>query len=407
MIPQFVFWVALAGVIVPVLYLLCMHLLWPGRHANTYKSANPQAGAHLPWNGPLDQAWQQWPRVSVLLAARNEEQTLERCLDALLACHYAKDQLEILVGNDGSTDQTGAIVQAYASKHPNIKIVPIEPLKNGLLGKANVLAQLARQASGTYFLITDADVAVNPYWAQHMVANAMRFSTPAKPVGMLNGFTGVGAHHRQNLKLWGLQQQDWALAQAILFIGASHNMPITGMGNNMLVSRQAYEAAGGYEKIPFHVTEDYALYQAIKQQNYAIKTLIRPGTAVTTLPEKGASTLLKQRKRWMHGAVKVPWPFQAFLISMAAYHVFWWVLLASNVIFALVLAALKYALQVGLQVRALRQAGHTVSQKGVWLFSIYSPLLTVATVISYLRPGPVQWKGRSYERQGSSYVQKH
>ena len=57
------------------------------------------------------------PRVSILIAARDEEASLPRCLASLRALNYPAERLEILVGDDGSTDRTAAVAVAAKLAH--------------------------------------------------------------------------------------------------------------------------------------------------------------------------------------------------------------------------------------------------------------------------------------------------
>ncbi|WP_262489953.1 glycosyltransferase [Hymenobacter sp. AT01-02] len=65
------------------------------------------------------------PRVSILIAARNEEATIERCLTALSRLNYPPEQLEILIGDDASTDNTAAIVAAFIANKPQFRLLSI------------------------------------------------------------------------------------------------------------------------------------------------------------------------------------------------------------------------------------------------------------------------------------------
>src|SRR4051812_10307571 len=55
-----------------------------------------------------------WPRVSIVVPAHNEEANLAAKIENLLALDYPADRVEILIGNDGSTDRTDAVVRRYA-----------------------------------------------------------------------------------------------------------------------------------------------------------------------------------------------------------------------------------------------------------------------------------------------------
>src|SRR5690606_2225422 len=58
-----------------------------------------------------------FPHISILIAARNEEAHILTCLQAIDNLHYPKDKLQVLVGNDRSTDRTQALVEEFQRKH--------------------------------------------------------------------------------------------------------------------------------------------------------------------------------------------------------------------------------------------------------------------------------------------------
>ncbi len=108
------------------------------------------------------------PTVSILIAARNEETTILTCLRAVAKLNYPADAVEVLIGNDQSTDRTAAVVADYIADKPGFQLVTIIESPTGLRGKANVLAQLTRLARGQYLFFTDADTQVPPDWLSDM-----------------------------------------------------------------------------------------------------------------------------------------------------------------------------------------------------------------------------------------------
>lgn len=246
---------------------------------------------------------EEWPSVSVLLAVRNEEAVILNCLQALAALDYPKDKIEILIGNDASEDESVALIQDFIRNKAQFRLYHIAPPQGHLLGKANVLAQLAAQAQGTFCLLTDADIEVPPSWAKALCAAA------SSGTGICTGFTFI----KGSGLLAQLQALDWAQALATMAVFAHWGRPVTAMGNNMLFRREAYQAVGGYEALPASIVEDFTLFEAIRRKGYACKQLISPAACATSTPVSSYSALLQQRKRWMRGAMQASWPLKAFL----------------------------------------------------------------------------------------------
>jgi len=97
-------------------------------------------------------------RASVLIPARNEELRIERVLHAVMASEGI--ELEILVGDDNSTDLTASIITAMSAIDPRVRLVSVPPLPEGWAGKNHACQTLADHASHDIAVFLDADVTV-------------------------------------------------------------------------------------------------------------------------------------------------------------------------------------------------------------------------------------------------------
>jgi cellulose synthase/poly-beta-1,6-N-acetylglucosamine synthase-like glycosyltransferase len=329
------------------------------------------------------------PRVSVLVAARDEEVALPRCLASLRALHYPPELLEILVGDDASTDRTAAVaaaaMQGFAGQ---FRVVSISDTMGAARGKANVLAHLARHATTDYFFITDADISVPPTWIAGLLAHA------APGMGTVTGITAVSGpqlFHR-------LQGLDWLLSLSMVQVVSDMGRPVTAMGNNMLVTRAAYEATGGYEALPFSVTEDFALFQAVLARGFGFRQVFHPEVRADSLPIPTWPALMKQRRRWLRGVEALPLRLRLELLFFSG---FWPALVALAALGwpALALGAwgLKVMVQGALAHFAHRRAGARLPWQLLPLFELYTLALTISLVAFRVSGGAVVWKGRRYE----------
>jgi cellulose synthase/poly-beta-1,6-N-acetylglucosamine synthase-like glycosyltransferase len=94
-----------------------------------------------------------YPQVSVLVPAHNEEMVIGRTVDSLLRLDYPADKIEIIVINDSSTDRTGEILAEKQAKNKQLKVVTIHP-PLGAKGKSNALNQGLKEASGNLLRFT-------------------------------------------------------------------------------------------------------------------------------------------------------------------------------------------------------------------------------------------------------------
>jgi cellulose synthase/poly-beta-1,6-N-acetylglucosamine synthase-like glycosyltransferase len=234
------------------------------------------------------------PTVSVIIAARNEEQTIRPCLESIARLTYPKELLEVIVVNDRSTDNTEAVVQEFAALHPFITLLNAREDETGRLkGKTNAVAQAIDRSRGDFILFTDADCIVPEAWVEETVKYYSE-----ENVGLVAGFTSLRA---QNV-FEGIQALDWFVLFSVAAATIRLHFPVTAVGNNLSVRKKAYEAVGGYRSIPFSITEDYALFNAITStRTYKAKFPLDAGMLVQSLPCDSVEGLFKQKKRWFIG----------------------------------------------------------------------------------------------------------
>ena len=100
------------------------------------------------------------PRVSIVVAARDEERNIREAVGSMLAQDLPG--LELVVVDDRSTDRTGPILDALAAADPRLRVVHVRELPRGWLGKTHALDLGAAEASGELILFTDADIMMKP-----------------------------------------------------------------------------------------------------------------------------------------------------------------------------------------------------------------------------------------------------
>jgi cellulose synthase/poly-beta-1,6-N-acetylglucosamine synthase-like glycosyltransferase len=233
------------------------------------------------------------PTVSLVIAARNEESNIGRCLESVSRIDYPRDLFEAVIVNDRSTDRTAEIAMEYAANHPFIRVISSLPGTGALHGKANAVTQGIEQTTGEIIALTDADCIVQPGWIKEVAGH---FSDPK--VGVVAGFTYL----RGNRLFEQMQALDWFGLFTVASGGVRLGIPITAVGTNLHVRRTAYEATGGFRKIPFSVTEDYALFHAVtKRTRFRARFPINPSMLVDSMPCADVEALYHQRKRWFMG----------------------------------------------------------------------------------------------------------
>ncbi len=121
------------------------------------------------------------PAVSILIPARNEEKVIGRLLQRMTELTYPKDKTQIVVIDDGSTDETGNIAEEYSNKYNFIKVIHRDK-KHGGLGKASALNASFRHAKGEIILCFDAD-----YYPQRDIIEKLTREFVNPKVGAVQG----------------------------------------------------------------------------------------------------------------------------------------------------------------------------------------------------------------------------
>ncbi|MEQ6119387.1 glycosyltransferase [Reichenbachiella sp. MALMAid0571] len=323
------------------------------------------------------------PTVSILIAVRDEEQHIENLLNDLRNQNYPKHKLQILIGNDGSKDRTRELLFKHSDNQ--IHVIDIEDQVGHLKGKMNVLAQLSELATGDYLLFTDADVRLNENWVKGMILSR-------RPEAAMNcGFTGIETESI----FQSLQHVDMVFGQGMLKVLNDLGMNNAVIGNNLLVSRDAYSKVGGYKSLPFSVVEDVALMQSFLKKGYGVHLNYTPDTYLTTIGESSWSKLMIQRKRWMAAFATVPYWLIIVLIIKVSFLPALLYLLQFSPWFGLF-----FVLKVGLALVFYNKIAKTVKINipviHVVLYEFFEPITYFSTLIYYILPAKVKWKGREY-----------
>lgn len=331
----------------------------------------------------------------MLIAARNEERNVLRCLQAMeraVACsRYAA---EVLVGDDASADRTQALAQNFAQGRPAFSVHSIAQVNQGRLnGKANVLLQLIDKAQGELLLISDADTEVNPEWINGMVE-----AFGQRPeVGIVTGFTVVAGRSLASY----LQGLDWINAIGLVQIASWLGVAVTTMGNNMAVRRQAYEQVGGYEQVPFSVTEDLALFKMALARGWGFRQISEPRVLAYTQPIVQVRELFRQRRRWFTGALEMPPQLVAGVLLNGLF--LWWLLALAWAwpVAALWAWAVRFGLQAAVSTLFCARLGQWRFVPWLPVYEVFITLFNPLVFIYYLFTNGVVWKGRLYKDKRS------
>lgn len=201
------------------------------------------------------------PRMSILLAARDEEEKLPAALATLMEIDYPN--LEVVAVDDRSKDATGRTLNDFAALHPRLRVVHVADLPPGWLGKPYALQKAYEAATGEWLVFTDADVRFKPDVLRRAVALARQQSLDH--LSLLCDVEMVGFWEKALITFF---VAVFHLATNPRLVG-SHRSPFyVGIGAFQLVKRSTYEASGTHRRLAMEVIDDMKLGKLIKRSGF-------------------------------------------------------------------------------------------------------------------------------------------
>lgn len=343
-------------------------------------------------------------RVSVVVAARDEERNIGSCLEALLNQTYPREKYEIIIVDDQSTDNTSRIVESYVRSHSNLTLLRAGEPEGTRAQKKYALSLGIGKSCGEIVMTTDADCVVAPAWIEGMVS----YFEPE--VGLVVGFSQIGSPQEELTLFERVQAIDFLSLMSAAAGTIGGNIPWAASAQNLAYRREVFDQVGGFGKVGHRASgDDVLLLQlVVKETDWKVRFSISEETFVTTRPEKTVGALLNQRRRWASNStyqLKLNKGFFAFLAATFALNL----LLCITVPLSLFVQSLSLAPWLSLLAKAT--IDFAVISKGARLFRrqdlllyfpiweiLHVPYIVLAGLLGVT--GSFTWKERSYCQQG-------
>ncbi|MBE9503277.1 MAG: glycosyltransferase [Proteobacteria bacterium] len=208
-----------------------------------------------------------WPKLSVIIPACNEEDTIEAALNTLLDQDYP--DMEVIVVNDRSTDRTSDIISRLAKEHWALRVIHVDNLPDGWLGKVHAMHVGTMRAKGEWLLYTDADV--------HFSQGAIRKGV-ALALEKVVDHLAIGPGVKANSFLLEVVINAFG-AMFMFFTGAGgkkdeDNDKAVGIGAFNLVRRAAFDKTEGFSWLKMEVADDVGLGLLLKKSNASFRFAI-------------------------------------------------------------------------------------------------------------------------------------
>jgi len=240
------FWLAIGNLIT---VLVCLALLILGR--SLVRRLNKVSLEEL----------SNWPRISLIAPARNEEWHIEAAVRSLTRLDYPN--LEITIINDRSTDRTGQILDSLAAEFSQLNVVHLTELPPGWLGKNYAMQLGADRSSGDWLLFTDADIVYEPTALRRGILYASHYD-----IDHLCGWPDI---HAPNWLLSAFMSTFAIYLFLFVRIWSIRNPNSTahiGVGAFNLIKTTVYRAVGGHERIKMRPDDDLKLGKIVKLAHY-------------------------------------------------------------------------------------------------------------------------------------------
>lgn len=334
-------------------------------------------------------------RVSILIPARNEAAVIADTVRAALASRGAA--VEVLVGDDHSTDDTAAIVEGLAAADPRLRLVAIPPLPEGWTGKNHACARLAEAANGTHLLFVDADVTLAPAAAAALAAQARRTDSALVSGVPRQRMFSLGERLTVpmiNFLLVGYLPMAMMRASLRPSLGAA-------CGQLVLVSAEAYREIGGHGAVRTTLHDGVVLPRRFRQAGHRTD-LVAGHELATCRMYRGFGEAWAGFSKNAREGMATPRGLPVWTLLLAGGHVLPWLLLLLALFGLGSGQATFLAFAAALVSLATRGAITLVTREPAGTILLHPLTVLVALAIqwnSLLRgkgAGTPMWKGRSY-----------
>jgi len=244
-----------------------------------------------PYLDKFENTSKSYPKVSIILPARNEEEFIGKCLDSLTKQDY--ENYEIIVIDDSSDDATGEIISEYAKR--NSKIIPVSarPKPEGWMGKNWACMEGYRKATGELLLFTDADTNHSKNVLSLAVAHLISFDLDA-----LSAIPKM-----LTFDFWTkitLPMISTFLHTRFSALNVNNPSKKTGyfFGSFFILKKKTYEEVGMHEGVKQEIIEDGALGKKVKELGYKMK-MVRGDHLIDAVWARDKITLWNALKRLM------------------------------------------------------------------------------------------------------------
>lgn len=332
-------------------------------------------------------------RVSIIVPACNEEEDIEQSLNHLLTLDYAN--YEVIAVDDRSTDRTGDIMDRVAAQNNaqgRLKVIHVDALPQGWLGKPHAMWTGSKQASGDWLLFTDADVFFRQDSLRRVLAYAEKESADHVVL-----FPSMLMKHAGEKMMIAFFQALFVFGHRPWKVADPKSRDHMGVGAFNLVRRLVYEAVGTYKALRMEVLDDMKLGKVIKNAGFAQRNVF--GKDLISIHwAKGTLGVVRNLSKNFFAVLSFQWPralASAFGVAFLNLLPFLGILIAhgwARLPYAVALASM-FAIYVGMSWKSSIPPYYFVLHPVSTALFVYTILLSMSLT---LRSGGITWRGTFY-----------
>ena len=230
-----------------------------------------------------------FPRVSIILPARNEERYIRRCIDSLLKQDYP--DFEIVLVNDESSDKTLEIMNEYQNSYPDIKVLSVNRPDDDWIGKNWACYQGYLKSNGNLLLFTDADSYHSENTMSLAVQNINHYGLDA--ITIMPRLLSYDFFTKVTLPLLTTFMHT---KFSPLKVNNEKSKLGYFFGSYFIIKRDTYEQVGSHESVKHEIIEDGALGKKVKEGNFKLR-MVRGESYVQAIWARNSSDLCKAMDR--------------------------------------------------------------------------------------------------------------
>lgn len=423
--------IVLAIALAVAVYVIRVVMAQPGATSALRRSPTAQADTDAP--PPMAASVEVWPRVSLLVAAKDEEAVIGNLVKQLCSLDYPHDRYELWIVDDCSSDRTPDVLRSLQADYPPLHVLRRDANAGG--GKSGALNQVIPLTQGEILAIFDADAQVPPDLLRRVVPGFQRDRVGA--VQLRKAIVQANLDHPMAQNFW-IQGQtaemalDCYLQQQRIAIGGVGEL----RGNGQFVRRSALLGCGGFNEET--ITDDLDLTLRIHFAGWDIDCVRVP--AVREEGVESLRALWHQRNRWAEGGYQRYLDYWRWIVSNRMgsrktldLAVLWFIqyIVPQASVADLAIAAIKHQMPIltplliatfglscaGMWIGQLRVIRQTPDQPIPWLRLLSTTLLgtlymahwvvTIATmsVRISIRPKRLKWVKTVHQGDGDAFAE--